>query len=342
MSEPILCVEGLGVTFHTQRGPVRAVDGVSLQVSPGEVLGLVGESGSGKSVTLRAIGRLLHDDATVTGGVRWRGEDLLTARPDQLRRVRGAGIGMVFQEPMAALNPVLSIGLQIEEALAAHTTLGRPQRRARAMELLGLVGIPSPAQRLRQYTHEFSGGMRQRAMIAIALAAEPKLLLADEPTTALDVTIQDQILKLLLRLVDELGMALLLVTHDLGVIAETCDRVAVMYAGRICEMGPVAALFAHPRHAYTDALLRSMPGEGPARAPLVTIPGQPPRLNRPVPGCAFAPRCAYVQPRCPEQRPALDERPEGQRSACFAAMRLPARAAGPLPGKPAPGKPAPA
>ena len=327
MSEAILSVRGLCATFDTPRGDVRAVDDISLDVAAGEVLGLVGESGSGKSVTLRAIGQLLHGKARVTGQVWWRGEDLLTVPPERLRTIRGAGIGMVFQEPMAALNPVLSIGLQIEESLAAHTQLSKAQRRTRAVELLGLVGIPSPAQRLGQYTHEFSGGMRQRAMIAIALAAAPKLLLADEPTTALDVTIQDQVLKLLLRLVDELGMALVLVTHDLGVVAETCDRMAVMYAGRICEVGPVSAVFSQPRHAYTDALLRSMPGDGPARSHLLSIPGQPPRLDRPVPGCAFAPRCGYTEPRCLEITPHLTRQPEGQLAACYAADRLPSRVA---------------
>ena len=323
MTEPLLRVESLAVSF----GPVRAVDGLSLEVVPGEVLGLVGESGSGKSVTLRAIGQLLHGRATVTGRVLWAGEDLLAVPPARLRAIRGAGIGMVFQEPMAALNPVLSIGLQIEESLAAHTTLSRAQRRTRAVELLGLVGIPSPAQRLSQFTHEFSGGMRQRAMIAIALAAAPRLLLADEPTTALDVTIQDQVLKLLLRLVDELGMALVLVTHDLGVVAETCDRMAVMYAGRICEVGPAAAVFGQPRHAYTDALLRAMPGDGPARGTLLSIPGQPPRLDRPVEGCAFAPRCGHAEALCTQVTPALAPQPEGQRAACYAAGRLPARMA---------------
>ncbi len=329
MSEPLLAVQDLCVTFVTARGLVRAVNGVSLEVHPGEVLGLVGESGSGKSVTLRAIGHLLHGKASVTGGVKWRGEDVLNAAPERLRAIRGAGIGMVFQEPMAALNPVLSIGLQIEESLAAHTQLSRTQRRARAVELLGLVGIPSPAQRLGQFTHEFSGGMRQRAMIAIALAAAPQLLLADEPTTALDVTIQDQVLKLLLRLVDELRMALVLVTHDLGVVAETCDRMAVMYAGRICEVGPVGAVFRQPRHAYTDALLRSMPGDGPARTTLLSIPGQPPRLDRPVLGCAFAPRCGYAEPACGAVTPELVMQPEGQYAACYAAQRLPPRGGAP-------------
>ena len=325
VADRLLSVHELGVTFKTSGGQIRAVDGVSLSIGAGEVLGLVGESGSGKSVTLRAIGRLLRANATVTGRVYWRGEDLLAASPRRLRAIRGAGIGMIFQEPTAALNPVVSIGLQIDESLSAHTQLDHRQRRARAVELLGLVGIPAAAQRLDQYMHEFSGGMRQRAMIAIALAAQPALLLADEPTTALDVTIQDQILKLLLRLVDELGMALLLVTHDLGVIAETCERVAVMYAGRICETGPVSAVFGHPRHAYTDALLQAMPGEGPAREKLLSIPGQPPALNRPILGCAFTPRCGYAEPRCATEQPALAVQPEGQYSACFAAMRLPKR-----------------
>ncbi len=326
MSGALLSVNGLSVTFAGPQGALHAVDGLSFEVAPGEVLGLVGESGSGKSVTLRAIGHLLPAGATVGGHVRWKGEDLLSAPPGRLRAIRGAGIGMVFQEPMAALNPVLSIGLQIEESLAAHTALNPAQRRERATELLRLVGIASPAQRLGQFTHEFSGGMRQRAMLAIALAAGPALLLADEPTTALDVTIQDQVLKLLLRLVDELGMALVLVTHDLGVVAETCDRVAVMYAGRICEMGPVGAVFGQPRHAYTDALLRSMPGDAPARGMLLSIPGQPPRLDQRVAGCAFTPRCAYAEARCSAVTPALVPQPEGQLAACWAAARLPARA----------------
>jgi peptide/nickel transport system ATP-binding protein/oligopeptide transport system ATP-binding protein len=322
MSMPLLQVDDLHVVFTTPRGRVHAVDGVSFAVAAGEVLGIVGESGSGKSVTLRAIPRLLHANAEVTGSVAWRGEDLRTMGDARLRAVRGGEIAVIFQEPMSALNPVLSIGMQIDEALVAHTTLDRAARRKRALELLGLVGIASAATRLDQYPHEFSGGMRQRAMIAISLAANPALLLADEPTTALDVTIQDQILKLLLRLVAELGMALVLVTHDLGVIAETCDRVAVMYAGRICETGPVAEVFARPRHAYTSALLRSMPGEGAARAMLVPIPGQPPRIDAPVPGCAFAPRCTYVEARCHTDRPALIEQAPGHASACHAAARI--------------------
>ncbi len=333
----LLRVENLGVVFRTTRGPVHAVDGIDLAIAPGEVLGLVGESGSGKSVTLRAIARLLHEEARITGRVLWHGvkaegakgagaagegQDLLTMPERALEQVRGAGIGAIFQEPMAALNPVLSIGLQIDESLRAHTTLDAGGRRARARELLDLVGIADAAARLAQYPHEFSGGMRQRAMIAIALAANPRLLLADEPTTALDVTIQDQILRLLLRLVSELSMAMLLVTHDLGVVASTCDRVAVMYAGRLCETGPTRAVLRAPRHAYTDALLRALPGEGPARARLQPIPGMPPRIDKPTVGCAFAPRCTHAESRCGTERPAMEAVGEGRVSACFAHDRL--------------------
>ena len=322
MSATLLQVEDLHVVFATPRGKVHAVDGVSFSVAEGEVLGIVGESGSGKSVTLRAIPRLLHANATVTGRALWRGDDLQTMEDEKLRRIRGGQVAVVFQEPMSALNPVLPIGVQIDEALVAHTALDAAARRRRAVELLGQVGIASAATRLDQFPHEFSGGMRQRAMIAIALAADPALLLADEPTTALDVTIQDQILKLLLRLVAELRMALVLVTHDLGVVAETCDRVAVMYAGRLCETGSVMDVFTRPRHAYTAALLRSMPGEGAARSMLVPIPGQPPRIDAPVPGCAFAPRCSWVEPRCADERPRLLDQAEGHASACHAAARL--------------------
>lgn len=318
----LLAVDDLGVVFHTARGPVHAVDGMALSIAPGEVLGLVGESGSGKSVTLRAIARLLHEEAQITGRVLWQGRDLLALPRRALEAVRGAGIGTIFQEPMAALNPVLSIGLQIDESLRAHTELDAAGRRARARELLDLVGIADAATRLRQYPHEFSGGMRQRAMIAIALAANPRLLLADEPTTALDVTIQDQILRLLLRLVSELSMAMLLVTHDLGVVASTCDRVAVMYAGRLCETGPTRAVLDAPRHAYTHALLRALPGEGAARARLQPIPGMPPRIDRPPTACAFAPRCAFAEPRCSRERPPMETVAPGRVSACFAQGRL--------------------
>ncbi len=322
MSPPLLEVDDLHVTFTTPRGPVHAVDGVSFSVGTGEVLGIVGESGSGKSVTLRAIPRLLHANAAITGSVRWRGADLHAMPDESLRKIRGGQIAVVFQEPMSALNPVLPIGLQIDEVLTAHTGLDSAGRRKRGLELLGLVGIASATTRLDQFPHEFSGGMRQRAMIAISLAAAPALLLADEPTTALDVTIQDQILKLLLRLVAELNMSLVLVTHDLGVIAETCDRVAVMYAGRLCETGSVHDVFLRPCHAYTSALLRSMPGEGAARSMLVPIPGQPPRVDKQVPGCAFAPRCTFVEDRCATIRPLLTPQGAGHEAACHAAARV--------------------
>jgi oligopeptide/dipeptide ABC transporter ATP-binding protein len=322
VTDVLLRVDSLRVRFTTPRGTIQAVDGMGFAVNAGEVVGLVGESGSGKSVTLRAVTRLLRRNAAISGQVWWRGRDLLALPEPALRAVRGREIAMVFQEPMAALNPVLTVGQQIEEGLAAHGSLDARGRRARALELLDLVGIAAGPQRLGAYPHEFSGGMRQRAMIAIALAPQPKLLLADEPTTALDVTIQDQVLQLLLRLARDLGMAMVLVTHDLGVVAETCSRVVVMYAGRTAEAGPVADVFAHPRHAYTAALLRSMPRDGPAREPLTPIPGQPPRLDRPVPGCPFVPRCGFAEDRCSTVAPPLAEVAPAHRAACWAADRL--------------------
>ena len=320
---PILEVRNLDVAFATRRGSFHAVDGVSLDVRPGEILGLVGESGSGKSVTLRAILRLLRGNARVRGQVMFRGEDVLKMPETQMRNLRGGGIGIIFQEPMTALNPVLRIGTQIEESLAAHSARDAKARRQRAIALLQMVGIPSPEARLANYPHEFSGGMRQRAMIAIALAAEPAVLLADEPTTALDVTIQDQILKLLKRLASDLGMAMILVTHDLGVVAETCDRVTVMYSGRLAETAPVQALFGQPRHAYTHALLRSVPHGGVARTRLDSITGQPPRQDAPPDACAFAPRCAFARPACTQMRPAWVALAADQASACLARDDLP-------------------
>ena len=326
---PLLQLEDLSVTFTTARGAVRAVDSVSLSVGAGEIVGLVGESGSGKSVTLRAVTRLLGSNARISGRALWRGGDLLAMKEKSLRGLRGREIAMIFQEPMTALNPVLTIGRQIDESLAAHSAMDGAQRRARARELLDLVGIASGAQRLGDYPHQFSGGMRQRAMIAIALAAEPKLLLADEPTTALDVTIQDQILRLLSGLTRDLGMAMVLVTHDLGVVAQTCERVCVMYAGRIVEAAPAAELFARPRHAYTHALLRSMPDGGPARQPLTPIPGQPPRAGEAGAGCAFTPRCAFADARCAAQTPPMLDYAPGHSAACWQAQSV--AAAGPAP-----------
>jgi peptide/nickel transport system ATP-binding protein/oligopeptide transport system ATP-binding protein len=314
---PLLAVRGLKVGFVTPRGTLTAVDGIDFDVAPGEVLGLAGESGSGKSLTLRALLRLIRPPGRIEGEIRWRGRDLTRLPEPAMRRVRGGEIGMIFQEPMTALNPVLSVGLQIRENLEEHGDLDAAGRRARAIELLDHVGIPAAASRVDDFPHQFSGGMRQRAMIAIALASEPQLLLADEPTTALDVTIQDQILKLILRLRAELSMSVILVTHDLGVIAQTCDRLAVMYAGRVVESGPVAALLRRPRHAYTKALLSAVPRVGVVRQPLASIPGQPPLLSALPAGCAFAPRCSLAVAACSGQRPPLVEVAPEQWSACL-------------------------
>ncbi|KQR31811.1 ABC transporter ATP-binding protein [Deinococcus sp. Leaf326] len=326
---PLLSVRDLNVRIPTPGGTLHAVRGVSFDVGPGEVLGIVGESGSGKSVTLRALLRLHQPPIRVTGEVVYGGENLLTLPQARLRGVRGGQISMIFQEPMSALNPVLSVGEQITENLAEHRGLRGRAAQDRAAELLDLTGIPSPRARLRDYPHQFSGGMRQRAMIAIALASEPKLLLADEPTTALDVTIQDQILRLLLRLREELHMGVILVTHDLGVIAQTCDRVAVMYGGRLMETAPVTELFRQPRHAYALGLLRSLPGSGAQRVPLQPIPGGPPDLHTPPTACAFAPRCAYVTPECLVTEPPLLEIAPGRASACVHAAELPSPQATP-------------
>jgi peptide/nickel transport system ATP-binding protein/oligopeptide transport system ATP-binding protein len=266
---------------------------------------------------LRALLRLIHPPGHVSGQVLWHGRDLLRIPEPELRRVRGGQIGLIFQEPMTALNPVLTVGMQIRENLREHTDLDAAGRKARAIELLDHVGIPAAKTRIEDYPHQFSGGMRQRAMIAIALASSPKLLLADEPTTALDVTIQDQILKLILRLRRELNMSVVLVTHDLGVIAQTCDRLAVMYAGRVVETGPVTEIFRKPRHAYTLGLLNSVPRAGVMRQPLASIPGQPPLLSDLPAGCAFAPRCRFVIDACRQARPPLVEVEPAHRSACI-------------------------
>ena len=320
----LLSVDRLNVTFDTPRGPRRVVREVSFALSQGEVLGIVGESGSGKSVTLRAVMGLLRPPTQVTGSVRRRGVDLLEMPRQRRRSLTGGDLSMIFQEPMTALNPVLSVGEQIWESLLEHSQLRGRAAQSRAAELLDLVGIPSPKERLRAYPHEFSGGMRQRAMIAIALASSPHLLLADEPTTALDVTIQDQILKLLLKLRDTLSMSVVLVTHDLGVVAQTCDRVAVMYAGRIAEKAPVREIFRRPKHAYTLGLRLSLPEGGTNRQPLKPIPGAPPDPSRLPPGCPFAPRCAYATPACREAEPPLMEVLPNHSSACINHAALPA------------------
>jgi peptide/nickel transport system ATP-binding protein len=312
-----LTISGLTTKFATPRGVVTALNNLSFTLRPGEALGLVGESGSGKSVTLRSILGLLPAHAVTTGSVRWGEKELVGASSALLRAIRGREIAMIFQEPMTALNPVLTVRRQIEESLGAHTRLNRVQRRARAVALLDLVGIPSAASRLDDYPHQFSGGMRQRAMIAIALASEPKALFADEPTTALDVTIQDQILKLLLDLKERLGMSLIMVTHDLGVVAQTCDRVAVMYAGSIVESGGVTEVFRRPCHPYTRGLLGSVPQRGAERRPLLSIEGSPPALSALPSGCAFHPRCDFRIGRCHTEKPALEEVGTGLAAACF-------------------------
>ncbi len=313
-----LIVRGLTTTFDTPRGQAIAAADVDFDVAPGEVVGLVGESGSGKSVTLRSIMRLIREPGHVSGRVEWHGRDLVAMPAEELRKVRGGEIAMIFQEPMTALNPVLPVGVQIEENLVAHTTLNARDRKARALELMNIVGIPAAERRLQEYPHQFSGGMRQRAMIAIALACSPKLLLADEPTTALDVTIQDQILKLLLDLRDRLSMSVVLVTHDLGVVAATCDRMAVMYAGRIVETGTVTDVFNTPHHPYTRGLLGSVPRSGASRTVLQSIEGTPPSLTNLPEGCAFHPRCTFATDLCRKERPPLETVGAlGRAVACF-------------------------
>jgi peptide/nickel transport system ATP-binding protein/oligopeptide transport system ATP-binding protein len=300
MSEgAILDVRDLRVEIPLSRGTVHAVDGASFALQPGQSLGLVGESGSGKSMTLRAIlGLLPHPGHVVGGQVLFQGEDLASASDSRLRDVRGASIGIIFQEPMTALNPVMRVGDQIAEGPMAHMGQSRSQARNRALELMRQVGIPDAARRARAYPHELSGGMRQRVMIAIALSCEPKLILCDEPTTALDVTIQDQILKLLAAMRRDFGVSVVFVTHDLAVVAQTCDTIAVMYAGQVVETGTVEEVFHAPRHPYTLGLLRSVPRFDLVRQSLDSIPGQPPDLVLPPPGCRFHPRCPYAQDDC--------------------------------------------
>ena len=310
-----LRVRGLTTRFGRGNEAV-AVDNLDFDLAPGEVLGLVGESGSGKSLTLRSLLRLVRAPGIVEGSVIWRGRDLLALPEAELRRVRGREIAMIFQEPTTALNPVLTVEQQVGESLQVHTGLDARGRRARTIELLDMVGIPAAASRLGAYPHQFSGGMRQRVMIAIALAGNPSLLLADEPTTALDVTIQDQILKLILSLRDQLGMGVILVTHDLGVVAQTCDRVSVMYAGRIIENAPVADLFARPRHPYTKGLLGSVPQGGRERRPLMSIDGTPPSLGAKPLGCAFHPRCPARSALCESERPVSRDIANGRSVAC--------------------------
>src|SRR5215469_3183338 len=329
----LLEVDNLQMHIRLRAATVRAVDGVSLTLSAGETLGLVGESGCGKSMTAMSIMRLLPAGGEITGGrVRLNDRDLVTLPASQMRRVRGNEIAMVFQDPMTSLNPTKTIGDQIAEPLQIHRQESRSDALKRAVEMLGMVGMPKPAERLKDYPHQLSGGLRQRAMIAMALACEPKLLIADEPTTALDVTIQDQILTLLGRLTAQLGMGMLLITHDMGVIASRADRVMVMYAGRIVESGATGTLFRSARHPYSRALLASIPDLRTDKAKvLASIPGLPPDLANPLAGCRFAPRCGYVKQRCEQDDPLLrGEDPEHQ-FACFFPVQSTAGPGSPVP-----------
>ena len=322
----LLEVQSLSTQFSTRGGVVRAVDDVSWDVEEGETVALVGESGCGKSVSALSIMRLVAAPAgrIVGGRVLFKGRDLLQLSEEEMRRVRGREIAMIFQEPMTSLNPVLSIGRQLTEGSEIHMGATPPQARQRAVELLSMVGIPDPERRLPQYPHQFSGGMRQRMMIAMALVCNPALILADEPTTALDVTIQAQILELMRDLSRRLGIAMLIITHNLGVVARYADRVNVMYAGKIIERSTARELYANPRHPYTLGLLRSVPRlDEPRRARLDPIEGQPPDLTRLPPGCAFTPRCGFAVDRCTREVPPLAAvGAAGHVSACWEAERL--------------------
>ncbi|HXU41519.1 MAG TPA: ABC transporter ATP-binding protein [Burkholderiales bacterium] len=301
-----LTVKDLKVEFPSRRGTLTALDGVSLSIARGEVLGVVGESGAGKSLTGLSIIGLLEPPGRIASGEIWlEGKRIDRLPPEEMRRVRGRRIGVVFQDPLTSLNPLFTIGQQLEETILTHLPLGRSAARERALSLLREVGIPAPEARYDNYPHQFSGGMRQRVVIALAIAAEPVLLIADEPTTALDVSIQAQIIELLKRLAREHGTAVMLITHDMGVIAETSQRVAVMYAGRIVEVGPVREVIKSPLHPYTAGLMGSIPKVGIERKRLVQIDGAMPRLNAIPPGCAFNPRCPKRFARCLEERPTL-------------------------------------
>jgi len=337
MAEPLLSVRDLVTAFHTDEGSLRAVDGVSFDLMDGETLGIVGESGCGKSVTSLSIMRLIPTPPGVIerGSITFEGKNLLDLPEREMRRLRGNDISMIFQEPMTSLNPVHRVGKQIGESVRHHRGASRKEARDRAIEMLDLVGIPAPAQRVDAYPHELSGGMRQRVMIAMALACEPKLLIADEPTTALDVTIQAQILELLGELKERMGMSIVFITHDLGVVAELTDDVVVMYAGKVVERAPTKALFREPRHPYTRGLLASIPGyshdatklpaterDGPyrggGRAKLPTIPGMVPDLRELKPGCRFQDRCGLVHDACRSAEPPLVELGGSRAVACYA------------------------
>ncbi len=319
MSEELLRVENLTTHFYTEEGIVKALDGVSFSIEKGEILGLVGETGCGKSVTATSIMRLIPipPGKIVSGKIWFEGRDLLAVSEEEMRKIRGKDITMIFQDPMSSLNPVLRVGFQVLEAILAHTPIQIKEGMAKVVELFKKVNIPDPEQSVSRYPHQFSGGMRQRVMIAMALSGSPKLLIADEPTTALDVSIQAQILTLIKRLQKEFGTSVLLISHDLGVIATMAQKVAVMYAGRIVEYGRVEQIFENPLHPYTRGLLKAIPDLDEEREWLEVIPGSVPNLIYPPEGCRFHPRCAYVREICKREKPPLIEVEEGHKVACY-------------------------
>ena len=323
MTQPVLQVKDLRTQFFTDDGVVQAVDGVSFDLHPGETLGIVGESGCGKSVTALSILRLIQEPGRITSGqILFRGSDIVKMQDDEVRDIRGKDIAMIFQDPLSSLNPVLRVGFQIEEAMVAHSKVPRNVARSRTVELLKEVRIPAAESRVNDYPHQFSGGMRQRAMIAMGLANKPSILIADEPTTALDVTVQAQILELLRDLNQETKTAIILITHNMGVVAGLCTRVIVMYAGRIVEEGPVERIFKNPQHPYTWSLLQSIPRlDSDRKDRLLSIEGLPPDLIKPPNGCRFNPRCRFKIEKCLHDDPSLMEVGPDQEAACWVTMR---------------------
>lgn len=325
MSEPVLQVKGLKTYYYTEEGVVPAVDGLDFEVEPGETFAIVGESGCGKSVTSLSILRLIPSPPgkIIDGEIIYHGQDLVKKSEREMRSIRGNDISMIFQEPMTSLNPVFTVGQQIGESFRFHQQMGKAEMLKKSIEMLRLVGIPEPEHVINDYPNQLSGGMRQRVMIAIALACRPHLLIADEPTTALDVTIQAQIMELIVRLNEQLNMGVMLITHDLAVVAQTCSRVIVMYLGQIVEEADVLTLFDHPCHPYTEGLMRSIPRmEGDRTKPLYMIPGTVPLLSQIPTGCRFAPRCAYATERCRQETPQLTPVSDKQSVRCFRAAEL--------------------
>ena len=318
MSENILSVQNLHTSFHTDKGEVKAVNGVTFNLEKGKILGIVGESGSGKSVTAYSIMRILEKNGRITEGkILYKGQDIAEFSEKQMREFRGKCCSIIFQDPMTSLNPVFTVGNQLREAIELHTDRKGKEAEARAIEMLTLVGVNEPEKRVKQYPYELSGGMRQRVMIAMALACEPDILIADEPTTALDVTIQAQILELMQSLQKKLGMAIIMVTHDLGVIADMCDEIIVMYGGRVCERGTAEDIFYRPHHEYTKGLLRSIPNVDRIGEKLIPIPGTPINLLNTPKGCAFCPRCEEEMKICIEEQPPEMQMPDGHFASCW-------------------------